>query len=49
MDKQEIVKFLKDREYVSVSGKFTGQIILTINLNQGGVTSINRQVTDVIK
>lgn len=49
MDKQEIFKFIKRSELVSLSDKFTGQIVLTLNVNQGGVTDIERQVKERFK
>lgn len=49
MDKQEIFKFIRKSELVSLSDKFTGQIVLTLNINQGGVTDIEKNIKERIK
>ncbi len=49
MDKQEIFKFIKRSELVSLSDKFTGQITIVLNVNQGGVTDIEKNIKERIK
>jgi len=49
MDKQEIFKFLKKSELVNLSDKFTGQITITLNVNQGGVTDIEKNIKERYK
>ena len=49
MDKKTLWFFLQKERLVSVSGGFTGQVVLTLNINQGGVTDIKRVVEDRIK
>jgi hypothetical protein len=49
MNKQDLFKYIKNSDLVSLSDKFTGQIVLTLNINQGGVTDIEKNVKERIK
>jgi hypothetical protein len=47
MDKKALVEFLRQLNVVP-NGPFTGKVTLAINLNQGGITDIKRNVEDTI-
>ena len=49
MNKQELLAFLVKNRYIHIEEKFTGQIILTCNINQGGITDIERSIKERIK
>lgn len=49
MDKQELFRFVRRSELVNLSDKFTGQITITLNINQGGVTDIEKNIKERIK
>lgn len=50
MDKKKaIADFLKFSELVCLPEKFTGQVKIVVNFNQGGVCSIEREVKDILK
>lgn len=49
MDKKNIYEINKKAKAIDVSESFTGQVILVFNINQGGVTNIERSVKETLK
>jgi hypothetical protein len=49
MNKQELLAFLVKNRYILIDEKFTGQITLVCNINQGGITDIERSIKERIR
>lgn len=48
MDKKLLVDFLRKANAINVPQNFTGQVTFSINFNQGGIVSIERNVRETI-
>ena len=49
MNKQELLIYLVKNKFIELPDKFTGQVTLICNINQGGITDIEKSIKERLR